>query len=131
MKLIKNFKFVLFFFIYFCFISIINSSFQKINDELVVNFDAFQQSSDAYKREYGNISEDLDKMITRIIEDMNEVRARFNEKELELNAYNKIRDEYESIMQNITKIIELIETKTQQSRGTNLRQNLGLLKVRN
>jgi hypothetical protein len=68
-------------------------------------------------------------MITRVVEDMAEVKARFNEKESELNAYNIVRDEYEHIFNNISKIIQLIETTTQQSHGIDLRQNLDLLKV--
>jgi molybdopterin biosynthesis enzyme MoaB len=68
-------------------------------------------------------------MITRVVEDMAEVKARFNEKESELNAYNIVRDEYEHILSNISKIIQLIETTTQQSHGIDLRQNLDLLKV--
>ncbi len=68
-------------------------------------------------------------MIARVVEDMNEVRARFNEKESELNAYNIIRDEYENIIENILKITQIIETKTQQSHGIDFRQNLDLLKV--
>lgn len=68
-------------------------------------------------------------MITRVVEDIADVRARFNEKESELTAYNVIRDEYENILNNISKIIQLIEAKTQQSHGIDLRQNLDLLKV--
>jgi hypothetical protein len=68
-------------------------------------------------------------MITRVVEDMAEVKARFSEKESELNAYNIIRDEYENILNNISQIIQLIETKTQQSHGIDFRQNLDLLKV--
>ncbi|CAF4310682.1 unnamed protein product, partial [Rotaria sordida] len=59
---------------------------------------------------------------------MTEVKARFNEKLSELNAYNTIRDEYENLMENTLKIIQIIETKTQQSYGIDLRQNLDLLK---
>jgi hypothetical protein len=68
-------------------------------------------------------------MIARVVEDMNEVRARFTEKESELNAYNIVRDEYENIIENILKITQIIETKTQQSHGIDFRQNLDLLKV--
>ena len=68
-------------------------------------------------------------MISRVVEDMADVRARFNEKESELNAYNIIRDEYENMLNNIAKIILLIETKIQQSHGIDLRENLDLLKV--
>lgn len=94
-----------------------------------MNFELFEQSCDDYKRDYGNISDDLDKMITRVIEDTADVKARLNEKVSELNAYNIIRDEYENIIHNISKIIQLIETKTQQSHGIDLRLNLDLLKV--
>ncbi|CAF4141502.1 unnamed protein product, partial [Rotaria sordida] len=102
---------------------------KKIDDDLTINYKLFEQSLNDYKHVYGNISDDLDKMITRIIEDMAEVRARFNEKETELNAFNIIRDEYENLMENLLKIIQIIETKTQQSHSIDLRQNLDLLKV--
>jgi hypothetical protein len=69
-------------------------------------------------------------MITRVMEDFSEVKARFNEKAAELNAYYVVRDEYENILNTISKIIQLIETKTQQSQGIDLRQNLDLFKVR-
>ena len=68
-------------------------------------------------------------MIGRVIEDLADVKARFGEKESELNAYNIVRDEYENILSNISKIIQMIETKTQQSHGIDLRQNLDLIKV--
>jgi len=67
-------------------------------------------------------------MITRVIEDLEEVKARFNEKAAELNAYYIVRDEYENIFNTISKIIQLIETKTQQAHGIDLRQNLDLFK---
>lgn len=68
-------------------------------------------------------------MISRVVEDMADVRARFNEKESELNAYNVIRDEYENMLNNISKIIQLIEMRIQQSHGIDLRENLDLFKV--
>ena len=68
-------------------------------------------------------------MITRVIEDMTEVRARLHEKQSELNAYNIVRDEYESTIEDILKIIELSETRIKQSHGIDLRQNLDSLKV--
>jgi tRNA uridine 5-carbamoylmethylation protein Kti12 len=68
-------------------------------------------------------------MITRVIEDIAEVKVRFNEKAAELNAYYIVRDEYENILNTILKIIQLIETKTQQSQGIDIRQNLDLFKV--
>jgi len=68
-------------------------------------------------------------MITRVIEEMTDAKARFDEKVLELNAYNIVRDEYENIFDNISRIIQLIETKIQQSHRIDLRQNLDLLKV--
>ncbi|CAF5044363.1 unnamed protein product, partial [Rotaria sp. Silwood1] len=101
---------------------------KKIDDDLKINYELFEQSLNDYKRIHGNISDDLDKIITRVIEDMTEVRARFNEKESELNAYNIIRDEYENIIEHTLKIIQLIEIKTQQSHSIDLRQNLDLLK---
>lgn len=70
-------------------------------------------------------------MIARVIEDMADVKARFNEKVSELNAYNIVRDEYENIFHTISKIIQLIETKTQQSHGIDIRSNLDLFKVLN
>mgnify|MGYP001203940249 FL=1 len=61
---------------------------------------------------------------------MADVKARFNEKETEINAYDILRDEYENTLTNLSKIIHLIETKTQQSQGIDFRQNLDLLKVK-
>ena len=96
----------------------------KINSEL------FDQALDNYRREHGHVSEDLDKMITRVIEDMAEVRARLEEKEVELHAYNVTRDEFENIMENVLTTIQLIETRIDQSRSIDFRQNLDLFKVR-
>ena len=95
-----------------------------------MNFELFEQALEEYKRDYGTISDDLEKMITRVVEDNADVRARFNEKEAELNAYNAIRDEYENMLNNISKTIQMIETRIQQSHGIDLRENLDLLKVR-
>ncbi|CAF1134735.1 unnamed protein product [Rotaria sordida] len=71
---------------------------KKIDDDLTTNYELFEQSLKNYKRLYGNISDDLDKMITPIIQDMTEVKARFNEKLSELNDYNTIRDQYENLI---------------------------------
>ncbi|CAM4803210.1 unnamed protein product [Rotaria magnacalcarata] len=101
---------------------------KKIDDDLSINFALFDQSLTDYKRLFGNPTDDLDKMVTRVLEDMTEIKIRFDEKESELNAYNVIRDEYENMMETILRIIQIIETKTQQSHGIDLRQNLDLLK---
>jgi hypothetical protein len=66
-------------------------------------------------------------MISRIYEDMEEMKTRLNEKSSELNDYNVLRDEYESCLDNLSKIIQVIETKTRQ---TNVKLNLDLLKVK-
>ena len=106
-----------------------NFLLQKIDDDLTINFELFEQALAEYKREYGNTSDDLDKMIARVVEDMAEVRARLHEKGSELNAYNVVREEYESTIENILKIIELSETRIKQTHGIDLRQNLDSLKV--
>lgn len=59
---------------------------------------------------------------------MNEIKIRFDEKEAELNSYNLIRDEYETLVENIMRIIQVIETKAQQSHTIDLRHSLELLK---
>jgi len=66
-------------------------------------------------------------MISRVYEDMEDIKARFNEKSSELNDYNVLRDEYENCMENLLKMIQIIETKTRQ---TNAKLNLDLLKVK-
>ncbi|CAF4349220.1 unnamed protein product, partial [Adineta steineri] len=105
-----------------------NQKLQKINDDLTTNFQLFEQSLNNYKHIYGNISDDLDKMITRVTEDMTELRSRLDEKQIEIQVYNTTRDEYENIIENITKIIQTIEIKSQQTHGSDLQQNLNLLK---
>ncbi|CAF3855305.1 unnamed protein product, partial [Adineta steineri] len=105
-----------------------NQKLQKINDDLTTNFQLFEQSLNNYKHTHGNISDDLDKMITRVTEDMTELRSRLDEKQIEIQVYNTTRDEYENIIENITKIIQTIETKSQQTHGSDLQQNLNLLK---
>ncbi|CAF4487048.1 unnamed protein product [Rotaria socialis] len=101
---------------------------KKIDDDLSINFALFDQSLTDYKRLFGSPTDDLDKMVTRVLEDMTEIKIRFDEKESELNAYNVIRDEYENMMETILRILQIIETKTQQSHGSDLRHNLDLLK---
>lgn len=100
-------------------------------DDLTTNFQIFEQTLDDYRHNYGNISDDLDKMIIRVFEDMTEVRSRLDEKQLELETYTTTRNEYDTIVEDITKIIQSIETKAKQTHQNDLRQNLNLLKVKN
>jgi hypothetical protein len=65
-------------------------------------------------------------MINRVYEDTEDIKARFNEKASEFNDFNILRNEYESCIENLTKIIQHIENKTRQ---TNAKLNLDLLKV--
>jgi dsDNA-specific endonuclease/ATPase MutS2 len=90
------------------------------------NYNLFEQVVDDYKNDYGNFSDDIDKMINRVYEDTEDIKARFNEKVSELNEFNLLRNEYETCFENLSKIIQHIETKTRQ---TNVRLNLDLLKV--
>jgi chromosome segregation ATPase len=64
-------------------------------------------------------------MISRVYEDMEDIKGRFNEKSSELNDYNVLTNEYENSMENLSKIIQVIQTKTRQ---TNAKLNLDLLK---
>jgi hypothetical protein len=82
-----------------------------------------------YKNEYGNLSDDLDKTITGAFEGLEDMKVRLIEKASELNDYNILRDEYENCIDNISKMTQLFETKTRQSRGTDSKLNLDLLKV--
>lgn len=66
-------------------------------------------------------------MVSRVYEDMEDIKARFNEKSSELNDYNVLKDEYESSMESLSKMIQAIQTKTRQ---TNAKLNLDLLKVK-
>ncbi|CAF1425562.1 unnamed protein product [Rotaria sordida] len=102
-----------------------NQKLEKIDEDLRKNFHLFEQSLDDYKNDYGNLSDDLDKIIIRVYEDMDDMKVRFNEKLSELNDYNILRNEYENCIENILKISQIIETKT---RKTNVKLNLDLLK---
>ena len=55
------------------------------------------------------------------------MKSRLNEKAGELNDYDILRNEYENSIENVSKIIQVIETKTRQ---TNAKLNLDLLKVK-
>jgi hypothetical protein len=72
------------------------------------------------------LSDDLDKMIIRVYEDMEDIKTRLNEKSTELNDCSVLRNEYENCIENLSKIIQVIETK---SRQANAKLNLDLLKV--
>ncbi|UJR37453.1 hypothetical protein I4U23_030156 [Adineta vaga] len=105
-----------------------NQKFQDISDDLTTNFQIFEQTLDDYRHNYGNISDDLDKMITRVFEDMTETRSRLDEKQSEFEAYTIIRNEYDSLTEDIVNIIQTIETKVKQIHQNDFRQNLNLLK---
>ena len=79
-----------------------------------------------YRRDYGNVSKSLGKMVGRILEVAMEIRGRLDGKEMELNAYNVVRDEYQTNMKNFLHGIQLIKRKPVQSRGVKFRQNLDL-----
>ena len=66
-------------------------------------------------------------MIIRVYEDMEDMKTRLNEKATELNDCNILRNEYENCLENLSKIIQVIETKTRQA---NAKLNLDLLKVK-
>ncbi len=94
---------------------------QKIDEELVKNFDLFE-----HEKDQRNLSDDLDKMLTRIDEDMEEMKCRLHEKSSELNDFNVQQDEYENCIENISKTIQIIETKIRQ---LNMKLTFDLLKV--
>lgn len=79
-----------------------------------------------YRSEYGNLSDDLDKLISRTHEEMEEVRVRLNEKSTELKDFHALRQEYEKLMDNIAKAIQNIETRIRQA---NNKFTPGVLKV--
>lgn len=101
---------------------------KAIHDEWKTNSELFEQAVENYRRDFGNISEDLDKMISRIVEDSTEIGGRLDEKEAELHAYNIIRDEYQLNMDNFLQAIKMIEHKADESRGVDFRQNLDMFK---
>ena len=57
---------------------------------------------------------------------MEDMKTRLNEKATELNDCNVVKNEYENCLENLSKIIQMIETKTRQA---NAKLNLDLLKV--
>ncbi|MCC7159914.1 MAG: hypothetical protein IT281_10315 [Ignavibacteria bacterium] len=98
-----------------------------IDEDLSKNFQLFDQSLDDYKNTYGNLTDDLEKIIIRVYEEIDDIKLRFNEKKAQLNDLNLLRDEYESSIENITKVLLIIEAKTQK---TNIVLNLDALKVK-
>ncbi|UJR08743.1 hypothetical protein I4U23_013000 [Adineta vaga] len=102
-----------------------DQNLKKIDTELVHNFDLFEQAIDDYKNEFGNFSDDLDKMISRVFEDMEDMKGRLNDKSAELHDFQSLRDDYEKSMDNIAKNIQNIETKIRQS---NTKLSTSLLK---
>lgn len=60
---------------------------------------------------------------------MTETRTRLDEKHAELETYNVTREEYDTTVEDINKIIQTIENKSKQTQGNDLRQTLNLLKV--
>ncbi|CAM2712242.1 unnamed protein product [Rotaria socialis] len=102
-----------------------NRKLEIIDEDLSKNFQLFDQSLDDYKNTYGNISDDLEKIIIRVYEEIDDIKLRINEKKAQLNDLNLLRDEYESSIENITKVLLVIEAKTQK---TNIALNLDALK---
>ncbi|CAF3725966.1 unnamed protein product [Adineta steineri] len=93
---------------------------KKLNEDLIHNFDVFQQSVNDYKHAFRNLSDDLDKMISRVYEDMEDMKVRLNEKLSELNDFNILRNDYETCIDNISKNIQTVETKIRQSHTQDL-----------
>ncbi|CAF4683847.1 unnamed protein product, partial [Rotaria magnacalcarata] len=79
------------------------------------------------KNAYGNLSDDLEKIVIRVYEEIDDIKLRINEKKTQLNDLNLLRDEYESSIENITKVLLIIEAKAQK---TNNALNLDALKVK-
>ena len=94
---------------------------KKIDADLMKNYNLFEQVVDDYKNDYGNFSDDIDKMINRVYEDTEDIKARFSEKVAEFQDFDHLRNEYEVCYENLSKIVQQIESKS--------RLNLDLLKV--
>ena len=110
------------FFLLFCFS-------KKIDEELRIQTEIFDQALENYRRDHGNFSDDLEKIIGRIQEDVADVRVRLEEKQSEIYAYNIVRDEYDNLSENLLTTIQIIEGKIEQSQDTDIRLNLDLFKV--
>lgn len=82
---------------------------------------------DDYKRDYGNLSDDLDRLIARVYEDMEEIKVRFSEKATEITEHNLLREEYETCIEDIARISLAIESKSQKPTS---KLNLESLKVK-
>ncbi|CAM4836468.1 unnamed protein product [Rotaria magnacalcarata] len=102
-----------------------NRKLEIIDEDLSKNFQLFDQSLDDYKNAYGNLSDDLEKIVIRVYEEIDDIKLRINEKKTQLNDLNLLRDEYESSIENITKVLLIIEAKAQK---TNNALNLDALK---
>ncbi|CAF5136770.1 unnamed protein product, partial [Rotaria magnacalcarata] len=62
-----------------------NRKLEIIDEDLSKNFQLFDQSLDDYKNAYGNLSDDLEKIVIRVYEEIDDIKLRINEKKTQLN----------------------------------------------
>ena len=86
------------------------------------SFHAFQQSLNDYKNDYGNLSDNLDTIIVRVNDDMENIKVRLTEKTSELNQFHLLQNEYDDCIETILKVSQTIETKIQKSHNIDLLQ---------
>lgn len=63
---------------------------------------------------YGTFSDDLDQLISRVDDEMEDIRIRLKDKASELTAYHALRHEYETTMDNLSKIIQQFQNQPRQ-----------------
>ncbi|CAF1596401.1 unnamed protein product, partial [Didymodactylos carnosus] len=104
-----------------------NQKLKKVDNDLTTTLDEFQIAWENYRHEYEYVSDDLEKLVSRVGEDMNDVKTRYTEKEAELNSYRTLNNEYEICVEKILVIMRLIENKTKNP-STNVKESLHILK---
>lgn len=60
--------------------------FERLDVDRKSNTELFEPALNSYRRDFGKVSEDLDKMIARVLEDTNEIRGRLDERDADLHA---------------------------------------------
>lgn len=81
----------------------------------MTHFYLFEQSLDDYKKKYGSFSDDFDQLISRVDDEMDEIKIPTKEKATELNHYHVLGNEYETSMKNLSKIFQHLQSRTRQS----------------
>lgn len=78
------------------------------------HFHLFEQSLEDYRKKYGTFSDDFDQLIARVEDEMEEIRVRSKDKAAELSDYHVLRHEYETSMDNLSKMIQQLQNRTRQ-----------------